>query len=304
MKSILVTGVNSYIGNAFMDYMKQYSDGYSVEGISVRNGAWKELDFSKYDCVFDVAGIAHVDTGHVSEEAKQRYYEVNTNLAVTLAEKAKAKGVRQFIYMSSAIIYGNSAPIGEMKLITAETVPTPADFYGDSKWQAEKGLSALADDRFHIVILRPPMIYGKNCRGNYPLLSKIARHAPVFPDYKNERSMCYIENFCEFICRLIIKNKGGIFFPQNSGYISTSNLVKLIARYSGHKIFISKIFNFMRLRFVRSTMLIEEYEDYIYEKKEYFNFYKVFCKFNTYYLSCNCNFAGDNRNFLSEKLYG
>ena len=95
------------------------------------------------------------------------------------------------------------------------------------------------------------MIYGKNCKGNYPLLSKIARHSPVFPDFKNERSMCYIENFCEFVCQIIIKTRGdvshagGVFFPQNSEYISTSNLVKIIADAAGHKIFISKIFNFL-----------------------------------------------------------
>ena len=57
--------------------------------------------------------------------------------------------------------------------------------------------------------------------------------------------MCYIENFCEFLCQIIIKSKGGVFFPQNSEYISTSNLVKLIAKAAGHKIFISKIFNFL-----------------------------------------------------------
>ena len=236
MKSILVTGVNSYIGNAFMDYMKQYSNEYIVEGVSVRNGAWKELDFSKYDCVFDVAGIAHVDTGHVSEETKQRYYEVNTNLAVALAEKAKAKGVRQFIYMSSAIIYGNSAPIGETKLITAETVPTPADFYGDSKWQAEKGLSALADDCFHIVILRPPMIYGKNSKGNYPVLSKMAQKLPVFPKVKNCRSMLYIGNLVEFVRLMIQNDESGVFFPQNAEYSNTSELVRKIAEVHGKKI--------------------------------------------------------------------
>ena len=236
MKSILVTGVNSYIGNAFMDYMKQYSDEYIVEGVSIRNGAWKELDFSRFDSVFDVAGIAHVDTGRVSEEAKQRYYEVNTKLAIALAEKAKAEGVRQFIYMSSAIIYGNSAPIEKTKLITAETVPAPADFYGDSKWQAEKGLSALADDRFHIVILRPPMIYGKNSKGNYPVLSKMAQKLPVFPRVKNCRSMLYIGNLVEFVRLMIQNDENGVFFPQNAEYSNTSELVRKIAEVHGKKI--------------------------------------------------------------------
>ena len=110
-KRILVTGVNSYIGNSFRTYMEQFAEDYTVDGASVRNDAWKELNFSGYDCVFDVAGIAHADTGHVSEETKQRYYAVNRDLTVALAEKAKREGARQFIFMSSAIVYGDSAPV-------------------------------------------------------------------------------------------------------------------------------------------------------------------------------------------------
>ena len=205
MKTVLVTGVNSYIGNAFIEYMKQFPADYSVEGISVRNNAWKTIDFSKYDCIFDVAGIAHADTGHVTEDIKQRYYKVNTDLTIALAKKAKESGVKQFIFVSSAIVYGNSAPIGQTKIITKDTVPAPADFYGDSKWQAEKGIIPLGDERFRIVILRPPMIYGKNSKGNYPTLSKLAQKLPVFPRIENCRSMLYIGNLVEFV-RLMIQN--------------------------------------------------------------------------------------------------
>ena len=236
MKKVLVTGVNSYIGNAFIEYIQQYSADYTVEGISMRDEAWKKLDFSKYDCVFDVAGIAHADTGHVSESVKQLYYEVNTDLTVALAEKAKASGVKQFIYMSSAIIYGNSASIGQEKIITRETNPAPADFYGDSKWQAEKGIAPLADEKFKIVILRPPMIYGKNSKGNYPTLSRLAQKLPLFPKVDNCRSMLYIGNLVEFVHLMIQNEENGVFFPQNAEYSNTSELVKAIAEAHGKHI--------------------------------------------------------------------
>lgn len=236
MKRVLVTGVNSYIGNAFIEYIQQYSADYTVEGISMRNEAWKKLDFSKYDCVFDVAGIAHADTGHVSESVKQLYYKVNTDLTVALAEKAKASGVKQFIYMSSAIIYGDSAPIGQEKIITRETNPAPADFYGDSKWQAEKGIAPLADEKFKIVILRPPMIYGKNSKGNYPTLSGLAQKLPLFPKVDNCRSMLYIGNLVEFVHLMIQNEENGVFFPQNAEYSNTSELVKAIAEAHGKHI--------------------------------------------------------------------
>ena len=147
-----------------------------------------------------------------------------------------ASGVKQFIFMSSAIVYGNSAPIGSMKLITKDTAPAPADFYGDSKLQAEKGILPLADGSFRIVILRPPMIYGKNSKGNYPTLSAITQKLPVFPKVNNCRSMLYIGNLVEFV-RLIIQNEEcGFFFPQNAEYSNTSELVNYIAEAHGKKI--------------------------------------------------------------------
>ena len=235
-KRVLVTGVNSYIGNAFQSYMEQYPEEAVVDGISVRNDAWKTLDFSGYDCVFDVAGIAHADTGHVSEEVKKRYYAVNCDLTVALAQKAKEEGVRQFIFMSSAIVYGDSAPIGFQRMITRDTPPAPADFYGDSKLQAEKGILPLADDHFKIAVLRPPMIYGKGSKGNYPVLSKMAQKLPAFPKVENCRSMLYIGNLVEFV-RLVIKNEeSGFFFPQNGQYSNTSQLVQMIAEAHGKHI--------------------------------------------------------------------
>lgn len=235
-KRVLVTGVNSYIGNAFRSYMEQYPEEAVVDGISVRNDAWKTLDFSGYDCVFDVAGIAHADTGHVSEEVKKRYYAVNCDLTVALAQKAKEEGVRQFIFMSSAIVYGDSAPIGFQRMITRDTPPAPADFYGDSKLQAEKGILPLADDHFKIAVLRPPMIYGKGSKGNYPVLSKMAQKLPAFPKVENCRSMLYIGNLVEFV-RLVIKNEeSGFFFPQNGQYSNTSQLVQMIAEAHGKHI--------------------------------------------------------------------
>ena len=239
-KRILVTGVNSYIGNSFRTYMEQFAEDYTVDGASVRNDAWKELNFSGYDCVFDVAGIAHADTGHVSEETKQRYYAVNRDLTVALAEKAKREGVRQFIFMSSAIVYGDSAPVGKQRLITRDTQPNPADFYGDSKLQAEKGILPLGDEKFKVCILRPPMIYGKGSRGNYPTLSKMAQKLPVFPLVDNCRSMLYVGNLVEFV-RLMIKNEEeGFFFPQNAQYSNTSRLVQMIAAAHGKKILLVK----------------------------------------------------------------
>lgn len=236
MKKILITGANSYIGTSFEKYLSQWPDQYQVDTVDMIDGSWREKSFAGYDAVFHVAGIAHSDTGSVSEERKAFYYKINTDLTIETAQKAKADGVGQFIFMSSAIVYGDSAPIGKEKIITANTPTNPANFYGDSKVQAEKGIAPLNDDSFKVVILRPPMIYGPNSKGNYPILSKLAQKLPIFPAVKNCRSMLFVENLAEFIRLMIENNESGTFHPQNNEYSNTAELVKIIAAAHGKKI--------------------------------------------------------------------
>lgn len=236
MKKILITGANSYIGMSVERYLGQWKDDYQVDTVDMIDGTWRQRSFAGYDTVYHVAGLAHSDTGNVSEERKAFYYKINTDLTVETAQKAKADGVKQFIFMSSAIVYGESAPIGKSKVITRDTPLNPANFYGDSKVQAEKGILPLNDESFKVVILRPPMIYGPGSKGNYPVLSKLARKLPVFPEVDNRRSMLYIENLAEFV-RLMVKNEEqGVFWPQNGEYTNTTQLVKLIAKAHGKKL--------------------------------------------------------------------
>ena len=246
MKKVLITGANSYIGESFENYVGQYySDQLSIDSVDMIDGLWRQKDFSPYDIVYHVAGIAHADIGKVDEATKAKYYAVNTDLAIETCQKAKVDGVKQFVFMSSAIVYGNSAPYGKMKVITASTEPQPANFYGDSKWQADKGVRALADENYTVTVLRPPMIYGKGSKGNYPILAKMAKNLPIFPDVVNERSMLYIENLCEFLAQVMIRGCGGVYWPQNAEYSKTSELVKLIAKASGKTILVSKAFNWI-----------------------------------------------------------
>lgn len=242
MRKILITGANSYIGTSFEKYLSAYGDEYSVDTVDMQDPSWREKDFGGYDTVFHVAGIAHSDGGRITEEKKALYYAVNTDLAIETAEKAKKDSVGQFIFMSSAIVYGDSASIGGEKHITAESPTSPANSYGDSKVKAEDGIMPLNCADFKVVILRPPMIYGKGSKGNYPLLSKIALRTPIFPYVENRRSMLYIENLCEFV-RLMVENREeGIFWPQNKEYSNTSTLVGMIGDAHGKSIKLIKGF--------------------------------------------------------------
>lgn len=246
MKKILITGAGSYIGTSLEKYLKEkYPEQYEVDTIDMIDDSWRKKSFGGYDSVFHVAGIAHSDNGKISEEKAKLYYSVNTDLTVETAKKAKQDGIKQFVFMSSMIVYGDSAPIGKRKVITKDTPVSPANCYGDSKLQAENGIRLLDDDNFKVVILRPPMIYGKGSKGNYPTLSKFAQRLPIFPYVKNERSMLYIENLCEFVRLMIENNECGTFFPQNSEYSNTSEMVKVIAEAHGKKIHLVRGFTWV-----------------------------------------------------------
>ncbi len=243
-KKVLITGAGSYIGESFKDYAsKHYGDNLDIDTVDMISPKWRDTDFSQYDIVYHVAGLAHADVGHVSDEVKEKYYQVNTDLTIEVAKKAKAAGVKQFIFMSSMIVYGESAPFGKEKMVDENTIPTPANFYGDSKWQADKAVRALADDTFKVAVIRPPMIYGKGSKGNYPVLAKLAKKLHVFPNVNNKRSMLHIDNLCEFLCQLMLTSEGGIFMPQNSSYTKTAEMVKEIASVSGHKMAVTGLLN-------------------------------------------------------------
>lgn len=275
MKKILITGAGSYIGTSFENYINtNFPDEYTVDTVDMIGGGWKEKDFSPYDAVFHVAGIAHSDNGKISPEKEKLYYSVNTELTSAAAEKAKSDGVHQFIFMSSAIVYGNSAPIGKTKIITADTPVSPANCYGDSKVQAEKRLKLFEDENFKVVILRPPMIYGKGSKGNYPLLAKLALKLPFFPRVQNERSMLYIENLCEFVRLMIENEESGTFFPQNSEYSNTSELVEMIAAAHGKKIKLVSGFTWLLKIMSHFTALVNKaFGNLTYEKS--ISFYKT-----------------------------
>lgn len=240
-RRVLITGTGSYIGETFKSYAEDhYADNFIIETMDMIDGTWRNEDFSVYDIVYHVAGLAHADVGNVSDEIKEKYYSVNTDLAMEVAKKAKTEGVKEFIFMSSMIIYGDSAPYGKKKIIDEYTVPVAANFYGDSKLQADVAVRSLSSDKFKVLVLRPPMIYGKGSKGNYPTLAKLAKKLPIFPNVDNERSMLHIDNLCEFLCQIMllkeVKKNAVVLIPQNSEWTKTTDMVKEIAAVSGKKV--------------------------------------------------------------------
>ena len=239
MYRVLITGANSYVGTNIENWLLKSPEVFYVDTADTFDNKWKGYDFSKYDVVFHVAGIAHVDP---KPEMAPLYYKVNRDLTIEIAKHAKENGVKQFIFMSSGIVFHASKSL-KGNVMTLETEPYPNDFYGDSKLQAEKGLEGLKCPTFKIAILRPPMIYGPNCKGNFLRLGWLATKTPVFPAWHNKRSMLYIDNLAEFVKQIIIRGKDGYYYPQNKELSDTVEIVRYFAKKYNKKIWISKLFN-------------------------------------------------------------
>lgn len=233
MKRILIAGANSYIGESFEQYMIQFRDSYQVDTLDVIGDAWKQADLSAYDVVFHVAGIAHQKE---TAENKDLYYKVNRDLAVEMAEKAKIAGVSQFVFMSTMSVYGM-----DQGVITPEVSPVPVSHYGKSKLEAETAIAGLQDDHFAVAVLRPPMVYGKNCRGNFQLLLRLVEKSPVFPVVNNQRSMIAIANLCAFVHMIIENRRAGVFCPQNREYVNTTEMAKVMAKTLQRHVFFSRL---------------------------------------------------------------
>ncbi len=265
MKRILITGEGSYIGTSFEKYINQF-DGYFVETVDMIGDEWKEKDFSSYDVVFHVAGIAHQKE---TKENAHLYYEVNRDLAVDTAKKAKANGVKQFIFLSSMSVYGVNTGV-----ITKDTEPKPKSHYGKSKLEAEQAISVLQDENFKVCIIRPPMVYGKNCKGNFQSIIKLVQKLPFFPNVKNQRSMIYIDNLISFVKMCIDKNANGLYFPQNREYVQTTDIAKTVAVSINKKMFFSRLLGFavkIGMPFLAiaqkafGTLVYKDTEDFDYE---------------------------------------
>lgn len=226
-KKVLLIGKNSYIGRSFVQYCSQHStlqetdyDEYqlTIQSISGKHGQWKEMEFTGYDVVILMSGIVHV------EAREELYDEVNHIMAVNIAKKAKNEGVKQFVFLSTIAVYGD-----KIKVENGSVVRNPLTPYAKSKQKAEEEITALADASFVVSIIQPPMVYGKDCPGNFGRLVQLIRKVHIFPCYRNERSAIHINNLCEFIRQIVIGEYGGCYVPQNAKYFCSFDVASTLS---------------------------------------------------------------------------
>ncbi len=245
MNRVLIVGAGSFVGESVENWLINKCSGkYSVDTVDAIADAWKVADFTQYDVVYQVAGVAHV--AKETPEMKDLFFKVNAEMSAQIAACAKSAGVKQYIFMSTKGVYPAFVP-----LIDENTPTNPQKLYGQSKLAGEEKLNLLRDDRFKVAILRCPAVYGGKAPGSFhKLLTKIST-MKVFPAYRNKRSMIYIDNLCEFVNLVIERELDGILVPQDAEYMSTSDIVRIAAKSKGKNIY------FLRLPSLLMPLLVK-----------------------------------------------
>lgn len=245
---VLITGENGYIGNS----LAAFQTGWDVSRLSMRRPLILG-ELIGYDAVVHAAALVHKKEKNSSWE---EYYKVNTELSYELAQKCKDAGVGHFVFLSTMSVFEG------ISYIDSTTVATPESWYGKSKLLAERMITELSSDDFKVTVIRPPMVYGKNSRGNFSRLVKLAGYTPFFPKCQNKRSMIYIEHLLMFIKIIIDKRIAGVFHPQNKEYVCTSDLVELIRKKNGKKTV--KIPGFGFLKRIGISVFTKLFSDMVY----------------------------------------
>jgi nucleoside-diphosphate-sugar epimerase len=216
-----VTGISGFVGKRWMSYN---GTRFHLQPIPLRNTVIAQLPFTKLNAIVHLAGKAH----QMEPIADEIYFQVNCDLALELARAAKDQGVRQFIYISTTKVYGES-PKG---ILNEQSVCLPTDPYGASKKKAEELLFGMQSTNFSVAIVRPPLIYGAEVKGNMLKLLQLAagKYPLPFGETDNLRSMVYIDNLIALINTIIEKKASGIFLAGDEKPLSTAELVGLMRK--------------------------------------------------------------------------
>lgn len=232
-KRVLITGKKGYIGRHIQRWLQNRADSYDVTMINVRTEEWKQTSFQGVDVIVHAAGIVH-QPGISDWEI---YRKTNIDLTAALARKAKQEGVRLFIFLSTMAVFGRGKRLF-VNIIDEETEISPVDLYGKSKYLAEQELLKIQSYDFKVVIVRPPNVYGKGCKGGYisgfrSVVSKLPAIPYAYPNVR--QSTIYIDNLCELIRLIIESEASGFFMPQDRIAVSAVELMEAISKATGRK---------------------------------------------------------------------
>ncbi len=254
---VLVTGASGFVGATLVDYFSKMADVSVVAmvrssrdvrvntNIEFRVGEICSVGkisifLDDIDVVVHAAGRAHIMNESSSDPIKE-FRRVNTVGTLNLARQAAIAGVKRFIFISTIKVLGEKTEPGQS--FKSDDPFNPQDPYSISKVEAEVGLNLIAEtDGMEVVIIRPPLVYGKGVKGNFASLLKLARFPIPLPfgSIQNKRSLVSVENLVDLIvvCLNHPNAKNQTFLVSDDDDMSTSILFSRLADAGGYKAYI------------------------------------------------------------------
>lgn len=243
MTSMLVTGGNGFVGRALCAELR--NRGYLVRA-ALRSGASFDVSGCEIAKIQDIAtNTAWADALHGVETVihlaarvhvmrddavnpLEEFRKTNVSGTEHLARAAAANGVKRLVYVSSIKVNGESTRGNER--FTESDTPSPQDPYGISKWEAEQALHRVAEEtRLEIVVVRPPLVYGPNVKGNFAQMLKVLTKGIPLPlaSVNNLRSLIHVENLVDalILCATHSAAAGQTYLVSDGEDISTPDLL-------------------------------------------------------------------------------
>jgi nucleoside-diphosphate-sugar epimerase len=188
------------------------------------------------DLLVHAAARVHVMREH-APDAMAAFRAVNRDGTINLARQAAARGVRRFIFLSTIKVNGEATAPG--RPFRADDSPEPTAPYAISKLEAEVALREIAaSSAMEAVIIRPPLVYGKDARGNFKSMARWIRRGiplPLGSVGGNARSLVAIDNLADLItvCLAHPEAAGETFLVSDGRDVSTAELLRGMAAAMG-----------------------------------------------------------------------
>lgn len=236
---IAVTGATGYIGRALVAELARRGLAVAAVSRSADGGQlpvgveWRSIgaalpcaaNFAACDTVIHLAGRAHTTVAVVCD--RDLFDEENRQLALTTAEAAHTAGVRRFVFVSTLGVHGRSSNVP----LHSDSPAHPDLPYARSKWAAEQELTAwCTEHEMELCVVRPPMVYGPRCPGNFLRLVRMVRSGMLLPfaALHAQRSFIYVDNLATFLAECATQHVTGAYVVADGSDWSVEQLVRSI----------------------------------------------------------------------------
>lgn len=243
----LVTGATGFVGKSLVKTLRERgtplvaaSRGMHSDCINVGNidgsTEWRGA-LAGVDTVLHLAAHnQNVIADGTNDREKMR--AVNVDGTVRLAEQSAAAGVKRFVFVSTIKVNGERSQMG--KPFTARSFPAPETDYGASKLEAENRLKDITNAfSMELVIIRPPLVYGKGAQGSFNALVKLVKSGIPLPlsAVANRRSIIHVDNLVDLILTAAVNPSaaGHILMAADGHAMSIADFIRKIAEASGRR---------------------------------------------------------------------